>query len=115
MFIAVLTGLSIIYRCILCVSPQIRLQILRIRNRVVSFHALEAVFNHGDIGDWLMLLLLARNIEPFTFKQLIEQVDRLIEKKTDKDSFTISMDNDTESKENPGIFKIDKVDDFKKF
>ena len=92
-----------------------RLQTLRIRNRIVQFNALESVVNHGDIGDWFVLQLLARNIDPLTYKQLIEQIDKLFMKKTDRGSFTISMENERDSKDNGGMFKIEKVDDFKKF
>ncbi|CAG9810478.1 unnamed protein product [Chironomus riparius] len=115
MFLAVVTGFSIIYRCILCSSPQFRLQTLRMRNRIVDFHILESVFNHGDIGDWFLFLLLARNIDQLTYRQLIEQLDVSITKKTDRESFTISMDNERESKDEVGMLKIEKVDDFKKF
>jgi hypothetical protein len=92
-----------------------RLQSLRIRNRIVDFHSLETVFDHGDIGDWFVLLMLARNIDPLTYKTLIEQMVVLIGEKCDRESFTINMDNDRESKDEAGIFKIEKVDDFKKF
>ena len=62
-----------------------------------------------------MFLLLARNIDPLTYKELIEQLESTIPKKTDKESFSISMDSERESKDEAGMFKIEKVDDFKKF
>lgn len=88
-----------------------RFQTLRLRSRVANFNTLESVFSQGDIGDWFLFLLLARNIDPMTFKKLIEK----LQKKTDQESFTINMDNEKESKDETGMFRIEKVDDLKKF
>lgn len=112
-FIAIMSGLSLIYRCTLLISPQVRLQTLRLRSRMVNFHTLRYVFDKCDIGDWFLLLQLARNIDPLTYKELIETIEKEISDNTK--TFRISMNHGKEVKDDVDMYKIEKVDDLGKF
>jgi hypothetical protein len=70
-FLALTTIFALIWRILICLMPNLRLNVIRLRNRVVELQYLEMVNEKCEIGDWFLLNQLAKNIEPLTFKEII--------------------------------------------
>jgi len=58
--------------------PTIRARILNARNRMVPKKTAEHISNNVDLGDWWIIYMLGRNVDPVIFKEiLIEMEDRI--------------------------------------
>lgn len=66
--------------------PRIRPHILNARNRMVSRTVATDISNSLDIGDWWLLYMLGRNLDPIIYrdvlKELVKDID--IKKKTSR-------------------------------
>ena len=78
-FLAVASIVAIIYRALTIVIPRIRLLATQSRCRVVNREALETVVSKLRIGDWFLLDLLSKNIDPLNFRDLILDYYREVE------------------------------------
>lgn len=83
-WLVVLAGISVVnlvYRVFTLAVPSIRLLVLKSKCNMCNQRDLETVFRDCNIGDWFMLQLLASNIQPVVFKDIItELAERLREK-----------------------------------
>ncbi|KAL1131842.1 hypothetical protein AAG570_011453 [Ranatra chinensis] len=65
------TGLSLLYRAVVVISPQVRLYLLRARSRLSPQDQVETIAKKCQIGDWFVLYQLGKNIDPLIYKELI--------------------------------------------
>jgi len=68
-----LVGL-IIYRALIIMVPRVRAQILNARNRMVPRDVAFAISKHLDIGDWWLVYMLGRNLDPIIYKDVLTQL-----------------------------------------
>jgi innexin len=65
--------------------PSIRPYLLNARNRMVPREVAEAVSRKTDLGDWWIIYMLGRNLDPIIFKDVLtELVKRIDPSKRDK-------------------------------
>lgn len=73
-FIAVVSVLAVAYRLATLFFPQLRVMVTHARCRLMNRYELSEVVNRASIGDWFMLDLLSRNLDPNNFRALIKEV-----------------------------------------
>jgi len=69
--LAAVSGLALLYRLVVLLAPQVRSFLLRSRASMAPIYEVDAVSNKCQIGDWFVLLLLGKNIDPLIYKELI--------------------------------------------
>lgn len=69
--LSVLTGIGIVYRVAVILGSRMRMYLLRARSRLALQSQIEIIANQCEIGDWLLLYQLGKNIEPLTYKEFI--------------------------------------------
>lgn len=64
----------------------VRASVLNARNKMVPREIARKVSKQLDIGDWWLIYMLGRNLDPVVFKevliQLSERLDRILENKS---------------------------------
>lgn len=79
--LAVLSGLVLVYRAITIFLPRSRFVITRSRARLANQDYLEAIINKFKLGDWLLLDLLSKNLDPINFRDVITDLARRLDGK----------------------------------
>jgi hypothetical protein len=74
----------LIYRSLMLLMPSIRPRILNARNRMVPREVAEVVSRKTDIGDWWIIYMLGRNLDPMIFKDVMVELAKKIEVKRNK-------------------------------
>lgn len=78
-------NLTIFYnRALIIFVPSIRARILNARNRMVPREIAAAVSRKTDLGDWWIIYMLGRNMDPIIFKDVMTELAKRIEKKPSK-------------------------------
>ena len=80
--LAVITGLALLYRIAVILGTQARMYLLRAQARLAPRSDVETVAQKCQIGDWFVLLLLGKNIDPLVYKELICDLASRFEGKT---------------------------------
>lgn len=80
-FLSLLSGLALVYRFVIAYWPKSRLMVTRARARLVNQEYLEAVCGKCRLGDWFVLNLLSKNLDPMNFKDVISDFARRLEGK----------------------------------
>lgn len=80
-FLAVLSGLALVYRLVTAFVPRVRLYLLRARASSVSAEHLAMITSDVKFGDWFILYLLSKNINSYIFKEVVDVVLRVIKNK----------------------------------
>lgn len=80
-FLSVLSGISLIYRCCVIMGPKLRLYLLRAKCRIASSEQVETIADKCEIGDWFVLYQLGKNIDPLIFKEVISDLSKKLEGK----------------------------------
>jgi hypothetical protein len=68
---AILCGFVLVYRVVMMVTPSLRPIVMHARNRMVPKEAVESVSRNVSIGDWWILYMLGRNIDPQIYRDVI--------------------------------------------
>jgi hypothetical protein len=79
--LAVISGLALVYRAAVILGTQVRFYLLRAQARLAPRNEVELVARKCQIGDWFVLLLLGKNIDPLVYKELICDLARKFEGK----------------------------------
>lgn len=66
--------------CILFI-PALRHKILNARNRIVSREVCKVVSRKVDLGDWWIIYMLGRNLDPIIYKDVMGELAKKIEKR----------------------------------
>lgn len=81
LFVAVLSGLNLVYRTMVVVMPRFRLLLLRARSRLAPQDEVETITKKCQIGDWFILYQLGKNIDPLIFKELVSDLAKKLDGK----------------------------------
>lgn len=54
--------------------PSFRAKLLSARNRMVPSSVAREISQKLDIGDWWLIYMISRNMDPIIFKDLLEQL-----------------------------------------
>ncbi|KAL0276066.1 UNVERIFIED_CONTAM: hypothetical protein PYX00_003728 [Menopon gallinae] len=69
-----LTGVFLIYRVLVILSPQIREILLRVRSRSSPRDEIATIVRQYQIGEWFVLYQLGANIDPLVYKELVHDI-----------------------------------------
>jgi hypothetical protein len=72
--LAVVTGLILVYRVAIIFFPHLRYRALKTRARFTDRFHIAVVLDNSKIGDWFLLYLLAKNIDPTHFRGLMREL-----------------------------------------
>lgn len=74
------------FRLLIIFCPGIRPQLLNARNRMVPREVAKSITKKTDLGDWWILYMLGRNLDPIIFRDVVVELAKRVEpqKKTDK-------------------------------
>ena len=72
--LAGITGLALLYRVAVILCTQARIYRLRAQARLAPRDDVECVAQKCKIGDWFVLLMLGKNINPLVYKELISDL-----------------------------------------
>lgn len=61
-------------RALIIASPNIRSAILNARNRMVPRDIADRISKELDIGDWWLVYMMGRNVDPIIFKDLLTEL-----------------------------------------
>lgn len=75
--LTMLIGL-VIYRLLIIFVPSVRARVLNARNRMVPREIAVAVSNKVDIGDWWIIYMLGRNLDPIIYKDVLAELSKSI-------------------------------------
>lgn len=59
--------------------PKLRARILNARNRMVPADVAADISHSVDIGDWWLLYMLGRNLDPFVYRDVLCELVKDIE------------------------------------
>lgn len=77
-FLAVVTGMQVVYRLMSLALPFVREFLLRARARLVQQYKIQRICRGCRLGDWFILYQLGKNIDPIIFKEFMEKLyDRM--------------------------------------
>ena len=76
--LAVLSVFSIMYHIFLMITPSMVRMILRSRSLHQSDLPLEEMGKHFELGDWKLLYILSRNMEPLVFGEFIRELYKVL-------------------------------------
>lgn len=84
LFVAILSGLNLVYRTAVVVMPKFRLLLLRARSRLAPQDDVETITKKCQIGDWFVLYQLGKNIDPLIFKELVSDLAKRLDGENSK-------------------------------
>lgn len=70
MFLFFITGIMVMYHTMVIALPTLRVHLLMIRFHLTKEDASE-IINRTSIGDWFLIYLLGKNIDPVLFKEIM--------------------------------------------
>lgn len=70
---AILCAFVIIFRAMVIFFPRLRPRLMHARNRMVPEEAIESVAKKVSVGDWWVLYMLGRNVDPQIYKDVIAE------------------------------------------
>lgn len=65
-----------IYRLAVIFFPRLRYMVLRSRARLCDRHTLKIIMDSSKIGDWFILYLLCKNMDPINFRELTKELTK---------------------------------------
>lgn len=77
--LAALLGVLLLYRIALVTLPSLRPLAMHKHNKAVPIETVEAITNKTSIGDWWILYVLSRNIDPLIYRDIMTKLSKEIE------------------------------------
>lgn len=74
LMIAFLSGLNVLYRCMLIFNPNFRLQLIRTQLRFIRKEDVRRALQNTTFGDWFVLFKVSSNINPMLFRDLMQEL-----------------------------------------
>ncbi|XP_035222703.1 innexin inx2-like [Stegodyphus dumicola] len=74
--LAVLSALILVYRLMVIFWPASRFIMLRSRSRIADKKDLHIIMSRANLGDWFVLYLLCKNLDPMHFRDLVHDFAR---------------------------------------
>lgn len=78
-FLALISGLVVIYRIAIIIWPRPRLLLLRFRSRLADKRDVNFIIQQSKVGDWFLLDLLSKNMDSVHFRDVIADLRREVE------------------------------------
>ncbi|KAH9510824.1 innexin inx2 [Dermatophagoides farinae] len=75
-FMAIASALGLLYRAMTILYPGIRVMATHSHCRIVNPDLIRNVLHSGQVGDWFLIDLIAKNIDPINFRDLLIDLDR---------------------------------------
>ena len=69
------------YRGVIIFIPNLRPKILNARNRMVPIETCRALSKKLDIGDWWLIYMLGRNLDPMIYKEIAAELAKQVDHK----------------------------------
>lgn len=69
--LAIVTAFALIFRALIIFNPRLRVIATHTHCRLANPDYIREVLRYGRVGDWFLLDLLAKNIDPINFRDLI--------------------------------------------
>uniref|UniRef100_A0A2P2HW92 Innexin n=1 Tax=Hirondellea gigas TaxID=1518452 RepID=A0A2P2HW92_9CRUS len=91
--LASLFGILIIYRLALLLLPGLRPRVMHQHNRAVPIEALQAFTSKTSIGDWWILYVLSKNIDPLIYRDIMSRLAKEIETSASNNPYGSSAPN----------------------
>lgn len=73
---AIASALGLVYRAMTILYPGIRVMATHSHCRIVNPDLIRNVLHSGQVGDWFLIDLIAKNIDPINFRDLLIDLDR---------------------------------------
>ncbi|OQR79253.1 innexin inx2-like [Tropilaelaps mercedesae] len=70
-FMAIISGAVLVFRAATLFLPSARSRITKSIGRLANPERLKRIIDHSKIGDWLILHMICKNIDPLNFRDLI--------------------------------------------
>ncbi|KAB7502253.1 Innexin inx1 [Armadillidium nasatum] len=77
--LATLLSFLVLYRLILLAMPGLRPRIMYQHNRAVPIEVFQAFTNKTSIGDWWILYILSKNIDPMVYRDIMTRLAKEVE------------------------------------
>ncbi|XP_077292829.1 optic ganglion reduced isoform X1 [Arctopsyche grandis] len=74
--LAILLSLLVIYRLVIIFVPEVRPRLLRARNKMLSREMAKSLAKKCDVGDWWLLYMLGRNMDPFIYTEVVSELTK---------------------------------------
>merc|ERR1712004_706403 len=81
--LTVVSGMQMIYRLIVLMSPRLREMLLKSRSRLTVMHKVESICRRCGLGDWFILYQLGKNIDPLIFKEFMGELYKKLENRVE--------------------------------
>lgn len=82
--LAILLCGLLIFRAFIIFMPAIRPRLLNARNRMVPREICQSLSRKLDIGDWWLLYMLGRNLDPIIYKDVLAELAKQVEPRRTK-------------------------------
>lgn len=73
-FLALLTGLMLLFGLIIIACPSVRVYMLNLRFRISQLNHLYIIVRKSTIGDWFLLYLLGKNMDSYILKDIVAEL-----------------------------------------
>lgn len=74
LILTILTTITVVYRALIIFSPRLRVNLLRMRFRLVKRESVEVIVRGSKMGDWFLLYVLGENIDMFIYRDVIHEL-----------------------------------------
>lgn len=81
--LAIVSTLALIYRALTIFYPGIRVVATHSHCRIVNVKKIKDILGHGRVGDWFLLDLLSKNMDPINFRDLVLTMNDKLETRKD--------------------------------
>ncbi|KAF2358624.1 Innexin [Trinorchestia longiramus] len=80
LILTTITAMQITYIAALFISPFLRVKLLESYGKVISSSQMEDFVHRTYLGDWFLLKNLAKNVDALTFKDIMQDLTKMINK-----------------------------------
>ncbi|XP_045771795.1 innexin inx2-like [Maniola jurtina] len=80
-FLALVSAMAVLFRILVISMPPIRTLLIMSQLRFVKRKVISRIVKHFSFGDWFVLYLLGKNVNPLIYKDLIIEVSKELDKK----------------------------------
>uniref|UniRef100_A0A131XS32 Innexin n=1 Tax=Ixodes ricinus TaxID=34613 RepID=A0A131XS32_IXORI len=91
-FLAVVTGLTLLYRILVCGFPRYRYMLLRTLSKMVDPKYMDQIVRKASYGDWFVLYLLKDNIQGIYFKEIVETLSTRLKEYPEPDHMDSALE-----------------------
>jgi hypothetical protein len=83
LILGIMSSIAVVYKCLVIGFPASRYYLLHTFNRMVPSKSFYTVLDKVSYGDWFLLYLLSKNLDPFHYRDVVIQLaDRLDQDRT---------------------------------